>query len=58
MLSGVSCSEIEVTLVMQPVPPVLLLEFHFFFFWGREWGDVNMSGKGEGPKHGEREKFL
>ena len=25
---------------------------------GKGGGAVNMSGKGKGPKHGEREKFL
>jgi hypothetical protein len=58
MLSGVSCSETEVTVVMQAVHQILLLEFQFFFFWGGRGKAVNMSGKGKGPKHGEREKFL
>jgi hypothetical protein len=63
MLSGVSCSETEVTLVMQAVHQILLLEFQFFFFrgggeGGRRKEAVNMSGKGKGPKHGERENAL
>jgi len=62
MLSGVSCSETEVALVMQAVYQIWLLEFQFFFFCGGvgEGGGeaVNMSGKGKGPKRGEREKFL
>lgn len=50
MLSGVSCSETEVTLVMQPVPPILLLEFHFFFFWGREWENCQYVRERKGTK--------
>jgi hypothetical protein len=60
MLSGVSCSDTEVALVMQAVYQIWLLEFQFFFFCRGEGGGeaVSMSGKGKGPKRGEREKFL
>jgi hypothetical protein len=41
MLSGVSCSETEVALVMQAVYQIWLLEFHFFFFCGGRGESVN-----------------
>jgi hypothetical protein len=44
------------TLVLQAVHQILLLEFQLFFFFV-EVGAVNMSGKGKGLKREEREKF-
>jgi len=58
MISGVSCSETEVTCDAACSPNIAVRISFLLLLGAGVGGSVNMSGKGKGPKHGEREKFL